>query len=208
MARTQTHPVHVVHRIGAAALGVALLVFGVLGLARNVPWLFAGELVWGLSTNGALAVLSIVAGLVLVISSVWGGRLASTVSIGLGVLFLLSGLVHLGIMHTGANVLGFRLSNCLFSLIAGLFLSVLGFYGRVSGGLPPDNPYRREHPIKHHRPDPDEQIRAESGDEQHQRMMDAEISVAEGTATREQAEAVERERARKLEQDRKHRSTR
>ncbi|MHA6804640.1 hypothetical protein [Salinifilum ghardaiensis] len=114
-----------------------------------------------MATNGALSALSIAVGFILVATSAWGGTVASTSSSVFGVLFLVSGIAHLGIMHTQWNVLGFVLSNCLFSIVVGLVLMFLGLYGRVSGGLPPDNPYRRAHPLRKHRPDPDEQLRAE-----------------------------------------------
>ncbi|MBB5159886.1 hypothetical protein [Saccharopolyspora phatthalungensis] len=90
-----------------------------------------------------------------------------------------------------------RLSNVLFSLVVGLVLLFLGCYGRVSGGLPPDNPYRRRHPVRTRRPDPDEQIRANEADERERRIIEAEVAVAEGTATPEQAHVVHRERARR-----------
>ncbi len=155
------HRVHLVHRLGAAALGIGLLVFGVLGLLLGTPWAFASTPLWGLSTNGALSAISIVAGIILLTTSAWGGTVASNSSTAFGVLFLVSGIAHLGIMHTQWNVLGFALANCLFSLVVGLVLLFLGLYGRFSGGLPPDNPYRRAHPVRADRPDPDEQLRAE-----------------------------------------------
>lgn len=57
------------------------------------------------------------------------------------------------------------------------------------------------------RPDPDEQLRADRADEREQRLIDAEVSVAEGTASPEQARAVQQERARKQAQD-QHRTRR
>lgn len=45
------------------------------------------------------------------------------------------------------NIPAFRMSNVLFSLVVGAVLLCLGAWGRFTGRLPPDNPYRRErHP--------------------------------------------------------------
>jgi hypothetical protein len=59
------------------------------------------------------------------------------------VLFLLSGLVNLAVLRTSANILDFSMRNVIFSFVSGLLLLTFGLYGRVSGGLPPDNPFYR-----------------------------------------------------------------
>lgn len=135
---------HRVHRLGAAVLGAGLIVFAVLGLL-NRPEFFSrsGEQVMGMSSNGALSVVSLAMGTVLLFAAARSGRLSSTSTLTAGALFLLSGFVHLAIIDTAANVLAFRLSNVFFSFVAGLLLLALGAYGRFSGGLPPDNPYAR-----------------------------------------------------------------
>lgn len=191
--RASQPKVYRVHRFGAALLGLGLLVFAVLSFASSVPWLStAGQVVLGLSANGPLALLSLVVGALLLFSAWWGDPLASTVTITMGGLFLLSGLVHLGVMHTSWNILAFRLPNVFFSLAVGLLLLFLGFYGRVSGGLPPDNPYRRSHPVRHDRPSPEEQ-EANVPDQREQEMLDAELAMSEGHPTQQQRELVERE---------------
>ncbi|MFI0470288.1 DUF4383 domain-containing protein [Saccharopolyspora sp. 5N102] len=190
--------VHLTHRLGAAVLGVVLLVVGVLQL----PWP-SGYAIPGLARTSAVTVSTLVAGLILICSAVWGSRIASSASTALGAVFLLGGIVQLALLHTSWNVLGFQLSTALFCIIAGLLMLLLGFYGRVSGGLPPDNPYRRDHPVRTDRPDPDEQLRAGRVDEREQRLIDAEVSVAEGTASPRQVRAVEQERARKQAEDRR-----
>lgn len=200
VALKNDHPVDVVHRISAAALGVLLAAFAAGGFASGPPLLSTqGPNVLGMVTNGALSVLSAVAALVLVVSAVVGGRLASTVATGMGVLFLVSGIVHLGLINTSFNVLAFRLSNVFFSLGAGMLLTFLGLYGRVSGGLPPDNPYRRAHPRRAVRPSPDAQLdgeRTDLDDEEEAAMLRAEIAMGEGKATAEQERLVRGELAR------------
>lgn len=139
-----SHPVHRVHRVGAGLLGAGLVVFAVLGLA-NRPAFFSrdDQQVMSMGSNGALAVISLVVGAVLLVAAARGGRPSSTTTLVVGALFLLSGFVHLALLDTAANLLGFDLANVFFSLGAGLLLLTLGAYGRVSGGLPPDSPYLR-----------------------------------------------------------------
>lgn len=196
--------VHLVHRMGAVVLGLVLLAFGAIGLARSNSWFgVQGEPAMGMSTNGALSVLSLAAALVLIVAAVWAGRVASAVSTVFGVVFLLSGLVHLGLLGTPWNVLAFRLPNVLFSIAAGLVLLLLGFYGRVSGGLPPDNPYRRARPRRAHRPHPAEQARGVRGGEREHRLAEAEMAVAEGIATPRQHALVRRDQAARQAEERR-----
>lgn len=142
------HRLSRVYRIGAGVMGLVLLAFGVLGLIDKVGFFdTGGDTVAGLSTNGALSVLSICVGLLLFIGMVIGGNFASTLNMVLGVVFVLSGFVNLALLGTGANFLAFELQNVLFSFVVGLMLMMFGMYGRVSGGLSHDNPYwRARHP--------------------------------------------------------------
>jgi hypothetical protein len=125
-----------VHRVGAILFGLGLWVFGILGLVNRLdPFSLTGAPVLGLSSNGLLSVISLVVGGILIAAAVRGGRTASTVTVTVGTLFVLSGLL---------NVLAFRMSNVIFSLVAGALLLFLGAYGRFTGGLPEDNQYRAE----------------------------------------------------------------
>ncbi|MFB7746163.1 DUF4383 domain-containing protein [Streptomyces sp. NPDC058961] len=138
------HRLNRVYRYGAGAMGVILLVFGILGLIHRIGFFdTGGDTVAGLNTNGALSVISIVAGLLLLYGAFRGGNFASTLNIALGVLFLISGFVNLALLDTSHNILAFRMQNVLFSFVAGLLLMVFGMYGRVTGFLPHDNPYWR-----------------------------------------------------------------
>jgi hypothetical protein len=134
-----------VYRIGAGLMGLGLLVFGVLGITRNIGMFSThDETVWGLNTGGALSWLSVVVGLLLFFGMLVGGNFASTLNMLLGVAFVLSGFVNLGLLETDANFLNFRMQNVIFSFAVGLVLMTFGMYGRVSGRLPHDNPYWRE----------------------------------------------------------------
>lgn len=142
------HRLSQVYRFGGGAVGVFLLVFGILGLVDTVTFFgTTGKDVAGLSTNGALSTLSIVVGLILVTGAVRGGNFASTLNIVIGIGFVLSGFVHTALIGRGNNPLGFHMSNVIFSFAVGVALLAFGMYGRVGSALPHDNPYwRSRHP--------------------------------------------------------------
>ncbi|WP_327291313.1 DUF4383 domain-containing protein [Streptomyces sp. NBC_01198] len=142
------HRLSQVYRYGAGAMGVLLFVFGILGLLNDVSYLSeAGKRIAGLNSNGALSTISIVIGALLFGGAIIGGHIASTLNICLGVAFLLSGFVNLALLDTDSNLLAFKMSNVLFSFGVGCLLLFFGLYGRVTGGLPHDNPYwKRRHP--------------------------------------------------------------
>lgn len=142
------HRLAQVYRWSASLCGVALLVFGCLGLADGLAFFSTnGERIAGLSSNGLLSWISIVTALVLIAGAVKGGNTASTVNIVVGTLFVLSGFVNLALLDSGANILDFRIPNVIFSFVMGLAIATFGMYGRVSGKLPLDNPYwRHRHP--------------------------------------------------------------
>lgn len=142
------HKLSRVYRFGAGLVGAGLVVFGIIGLVDRIGFFdTGGAQVAGLSTNGALGVLSIVVGGLLFSGMVRGGNFASSLNIVLGSLFVLSGFVNLALLETSYNFLAFRLQNVVFSFVVGVLLLLFGMYGRVSGGLPHDNPYwRHRHP--------------------------------------------------------------
>ena len=145
--RPGPHPVHTVHRVGAAAIGLFLICFAVLGLARGLAFLATeGPPVLGLSSNGLLATISLVVGAALLASAAVGGPTASTVSVVLGGLFVLSGFANSVVLGTSWNLLAFRPANIVFSFGVGAVLLITGAYGRITGGLPLDNPYHRDAP--------------------------------------------------------------
>ncbi|MER7669734.1 DUF4383 domain-containing protein [Kitasatospora sp. NPDC096128] len=135
-----------VWRVGAGLGGIFLIVFGILGLTDHPGFLAThGDRIAGLSTNGALSILSIVAGAVLVVGAVIGGNFASNLNMVVGVLFVLSGFYGLAVLgRPDANILNFRMSNVLFAFVFGVIVTTFGMYGRVSSHLPHDNPFWRE----------------------------------------------------------------
>ncbi|MFD5031362.1 DUF4383 domain-containing protein [Streptomyces sp. NPDC058220] len=142
------HRLNQVYRIGAGVTGLILIAFGILGLIDKIGFFdTGGATVAGLNTNGTLSVISICVGLLLLIGMVIGKNTASTLNMVLGVLFIASGFINLALLETPYNFLAFHIQNVLFSFVVGVMLMFFGMYGRVSGGLPHDNPYwRSRHP--------------------------------------------------------------
>ncbi|RBY84234.1 DUF4383 domain-containing protein [Blastococcus sp. TF02A-26] len=188
-ALTPGQRVPVVHRIGALVVAAVIAVFGVLGLLDGLDFFSTdGGDVLGLSSNGLLSTISIATAAVLVFSAFRSPRTASTVMIVVGVLFLLSALVNLAVLETGANVLAFRWPNVVFSVVAGLVLLLLGAYGRVSGNLPADSPYAKPadddpEPVDES-PSTPQEYAAERA------MRDAEVAVVQHRATPDQQRRV------------------
>jgi Domain of unknown function (DUF4383) len=182
--------VFLVQRLGALVIGIVLLVFGLLGFAGGLDFFSTdGERILGLSSNGLLSTLSVVVAAVLIGADLLGPRVASTVMIVIGSLFLLSALVNLAVLRTSFNVLAFEMSNVLFSVVVGLVLLVLGAYGRVSGNLPSDSPYAHPHTEEPEAPESfpstPEEFAAETA------MREAELAVSNHVGTEEQRRRVQ-----------------
>ncbi|HEX5116773.1 MAG TPA: DUF4383 domain-containing protein [Pseudonocardiaceae bacterium] len=202
-AQRRVHPVFWVHRIGCVVVALILWAFAILGLLSGAGFFSThGATVVGMTSNGLLSTMSLVVGAVLVAAAVLGGRAASTTSVVVGALFVLSGLLNLiALVHPNLNVLAFTLPNVVFSLIVGLALQCVGLYGRASGQLPADNPYRQarggDNPVA--RLWHGESLAQESTTDQEtaQRRIEetteaakAEYAFAQGTATPEQERQV------------------
>ena len=144
------HRLGTVYRYGAGLCGLFLVVFGILGLTGTHPGFLdtSGKEVIGLSSNGALSVLSLVAGGILILGAVIGGNTASNINMAMGVLFVLAGFVGLMVLDSSANRLAFHISNVIFSFVFGFVVLTFGMYGRVSSHLPQDNPYWKERHAK------------------------------------------------------------
>ncbi|SDN51047.1 protein of unknown function [Geodermatophilus sp. DSM 45219] len=184
--------VFAVQRAGAVLVAAFLLVFGVLGFAGGLDYFSTeGRQILGLSSNGLLSTISVVVALVLLVAAARSPRVASTVMIVVGTLFLLSALVNLAVLRTSFNILAFEFENVVFSVVVGLLLLTLGAYGRIGGHLPGDSPYA------HARPGDDEEIDltsdlpatpAEIAAEQ--AMREAEVAVVQHVATNDQRRRV------------------
>ncbi len=187
--RPVDHRVLQVHRIGALAVALVIGVFGILGFADGLAFFSTeGERILGLSSNGLLSTISVVTALVLIAAALRGPRIASTVMITIGILFLVSALANLAVLRTNFNILAFELPNVGFSVVAGLFLLLLGAYGRVSGNLPPDSPYAHPRDAEDSEPEAYPSTPAEFAAER--AMRQAEIAVVQHVATADQRRRV------------------
>jgi hypothetical protein len=181
-----------VHRIGAVVVAAVIAAFGVLGLVNGLAYFSTdGQRVAGLSSNGLLSTISLVTALVLVVAAFRGSRVASTTMLVIGVLFLVSALANLAVLETDLNFLAFSMANVIFSIVAGLVLLTLGAYGRVSGNLPPDSPYRAEGSSVPDDQDISQQLPETPAERAAERAMrDAELAVIEHRATPDQQRRV------------------
>ena len=131
------HPLRPLYRVVAGLVGAYSLVFGIAAFSRtrgtplfahtNLPW------VLGLRANLAFALLSIVSGAVLVVCAVIGRNLDFLVNTLGGLLFMVVGMLMLGLLQTDANFLGFSMTNCVVSLVLGTIVFTAGLYGRTGG---------------------------------------------------------------------------
>jgi hypothetical protein len=187
---TETGRVPAVHRIGAMLVAAVIAAFGILGLIDGLAYFSTdGERIAGLSSNGLLSTVSLVTAAVLVVAALRSSRVASTTMLVIGVLFLVSALANLAVLESDLNLLAFSMANVVFSICAGLVLLTLGAYGRVSGNLPVDSPYRSEGSPDV--PDTSQQLPETAAERAAERAMrDAELAVVERRGSEDQQRRV------------------
>ncbi|MFD2091649.1 DUF4383 domain-containing protein [Blastococcus deserti] len=178
-----------VHRVGALGVAAVILVFGLLGFAGGLEFFStSGEPILGMSSNGLLSTISVITAAVLVFAALRGPRVASTIMMIVGSLFILSALANLAVLRTDLNLLAFEMSNVVFSAVAGLVLLLLGAYGRLTGNLPPDSPYAAARPQP--APEPPEYPSTPAEFAAERAMREAELAVVNHVATAEQRRRV------------------
>jgi hypothetical protein len=129
----EDHRLHRQYRVGAAVIGLVLLVFGILGFVAGNGFVSQhGDRVLGLGSNGLLSVLSVVAGLILLAGVAVDGNVDAYVNTVAGAVFMLAGLASLAFLRTSYNYLDFSMWNVIFSFVVGMVLFAGGLYGRVS----------------------------------------------------------------------------
>jgi hypothetical protein len=142
--RNSDHRIWHVHQVGSGVLGGVLVTFGLLGFVNQLDFFATtGGEINGISSNGLLSTVSVVFGAGLIASAFAPRATSSWVATVVGALFIVAGLGNLALLETSANLLAFELPNVIFSLLSGIALLALGLYGRGSGGLDGDNPYRQ-----------------------------------------------------------------
>lgn len=123
------------YRVLAGAAGVYVLTFGITGFIRTgglgffaqegLPW------VLGLKANRAFALLSIVAGTIIVVGAIIGRNVDRWINLVGGIVFLVAGMAMMTLLQTDLNLLGFTMATCIVSFIIGMILFVAGLYGRT-----------------------------------------------------------------------------
>ena len=187
--RSYDPQVFTVQRVGAVAVALLILPFGLVGFAGGLDFFStSGEPILGMSSNGLLSTISVLTAAVLLVAAARGPRLASTIMIVVGTMFILSALANLAVLRTGFNVLAFEMSNVAFSAVAGLTLLLLGAYGRLTGNLPPDSPYTGSRDLP--APEPPEYPSTPAEFAAERAMREAEIAVVNHVATAEQRRRV------------------
>lgn len=128
------HPARPLLRAFAAMVGLYILAFGVWGTAQT--WgepLFDRGSHWalGLRTNLAFSLASVAFGIVLLIGASRRSNLGHFMNLTAGVVFMVTGLLMMSVLQTGANILNFSMSTVIVSMIFGLLLLATGLYDKV-----------------------------------------------------------------------------
>jgi hypothetical protein len=157
------HHLQPFYRALAGLSGLYVLVFGIVGLVQTRGLdTFAQEglpSVLGLQANRAFAIISIVAGVIVLGGAVVGGNLDQRLNLGGAFVFLIAGMAMMILMQTDLNFLGFSMATCVVSFILGLVLLTAGLYGKVGS----DADVLREEAFRHGRgpdPQPDHKLTA------------------------------------------------
>jgi hypothetical protein len=128
------HQLRSVYRFLAGLAGVYLVLFGAIGLGTSWGEPFfhrGGDWALGLRTNPAAAVLSLVAGLVILGAALIGGNLHHRVNLILGWALMAYGIATMAVIQTDANILNASMVNVVVVLLLGLAVLCGGLYGKV-----------------------------------------------------------------------------
>jgi hypothetical protein len=117
------HPLRHFYRGVAGVIGLAMLGFGVTGLRGHtlLPWF---------TSNLALAIVTVVVGVGLVVASLLWPHLSHLVYLGVGCALMTVGLIVLLLLRT-ADFFGVNMAGCLAALTAGLVVFLAGTYTRT-----------------------------------------------------------------------------
>jgi hypothetical protein len=144
------HPLRTFYRVLATLAGLYVLIFGIVAFAktRNESAFDQHHLAWvlGLRANMGFALISIVAGAIIIVSAVIGRNVDRFINIWGGCFFMAVGMAMLLLMRTNANFLGFSMSNCVVSFLIGTVLLAAGLYGKTGSA----DEARAEELARHH----------------------------------------------------------
>jgi hypothetical protein len=131
------HPMRPFYRFLSVLAGLYVLIFGIVAFtkARNMTAFSQShdQNVWalGLRSNLGFAIISIIAGAIILVCAVIGRNIDRWVNIVGGLFFMVVGLAMLLLLQTNANFLTFSMSNCVASFIIGTVLFSAGLYGKT-----------------------------------------------------------------------------
>ncbi|HEY2792777.1 MAG TPA: DUF4383 domain-containing protein [Micromonosporaceae bacterium] len=140
------HPMRPFYRFLAGLCGLYILIFGIIALTKTsgTPAFSqsANDNVWvlGLRANLGFAIISIIAGAVILVGALIGRNLDRHINTYGGVVFMLVGMAMLLLLQTDANFLTFSMSNCVASFIIGTVLFSAGLYGKTGPALAKKDP--------------------------------------------------------------------
>jgi Domain of unknown function (DUF4383) len=129
------HRLQPFYRFLAALAGVYVLVFGIIGVMRTGSHpLFDQNVdasVFGLRTNLAFAIISIIVGVIVLGGAIVGGNFDHFINLFGGMVFLVAGILMMALLETDANFLNFQMATCIVSFVIGIVLFTAGLYGRT-----------------------------------------------------------------------------
>lgn len=135
MAHTPVnHPLRPLYRVLAGLTGLYVLLFGIIGVMETAGTELFGHpsaYALGLRTNLAFSIISIVAGLIIVVATVIGRNVAYWVHQIAGYAFAVMGMLMLALLQTDANFLNFSVATCIVSFVISLVLLTAGLYSKV-----------------------------------------------------------------------------
>jgi hypothetical protein len=130
------HPMRPFYRFLAAVAGLYVLVFGIVALTKTEgkPAFSQTETAWalGLRANLGFAVVSIVAGAIVLACAVIGRNVDRLVNIWGGLAFMVVGVAFLMLMQTNANFFAFSMADCIASSVIGTVLFSAGLYAKTA----------------------------------------------------------------------------
>ncbi|WP_432834937.1 DUF4383 domain-containing protein [Dactylosporangium sp. CA-092794] len=129
------HHLRPLYRFLAGLVGLYMLVFGVVGFVQTsgAPFFTRDEAEWvlGLRTNPAFALLSIIAGVVVLGANLVGRNVAHVFNQLAGIVLTVVGMGSLAVLQTEANVFAFSMVNVIVTFIMAGVIGTASLYDRV-----------------------------------------------------------------------------
>jgi len=129
------HHLRPFYRLLCSVAGLYMLVFGVVGFAQTsgAPFFTRDEAEWvlGLRTNPAFALLSLIAGVVVLGANVIGRNVAHNINQLTSIVLTVVGMGSLAVLQTDANVFAFSMVNVIVTFILAAITGIASLYDRV-----------------------------------------------------------------------------